>query len=136
MLPEKIKQQAEHIHKALQEPDFPLEMMSLVIQEQGQQPKDAIERLILEELDDLSTRIDLSGIQESCSVRNIWLTRELAFLFVNEHGELLLDLVNQAIDRLARHLHQFGVGRLHDSNRRHRILKVLTLLKNNKEARR
>ena len=60
---------------------------------------DNLKRVVAEEFDDLSKRLDRSGIQESCSVRNVMRTRRLAKLLVNDKGELnssLLPKIDQS----------------------------------------
>jgi hypothetical protein len=92
--------------------------------------------VFLEEYDNLSKRLDRSGLQESCSVRNVLITRSLAKLLINDKGELLLDRIPNLISELKKNLFSTGPNRQHDVCRQTHILNVLQLLQTNKEIQR
>lgn len=94
---------------------------------------DNLKRVCTEEYDDLSRRLDLTGIQESCSVRNVLRTRRLANLLISDKGEIHIGLIPHVISHLKENLYSLGPERQHDTRRQEHILKVLTLLKENKE---
>lgn len=97
---------------------------------------DNIKRVCAEEYDELSQQLDDTQIQESCAVRNVLRTRRLANLLVNDKGELNLSLLPHLIDFLTTHQYSLGAHRQSDGKRQAHIIKVLTLLKDNKEIQR
>lgn len=90
-------------------------------------------KIIAEEYDELSRRLDRSQIQESTAVRNILRTRHLANLLVNEKGEILVGIIPSLIEQLKSHLYSLGPNRQYDAKRQEHILVVLQQLLNNKE---
>ena len=96
--------------------------------------QDPFARLFAEEFDNLSRRVDRSGLQESCSVRNVLITRRLAELLIDEKGELLASLLPNAIEQLKKNLYSLGPNRQHDARRQEQILLVLQLLQTNKNV--
>lgn len=94
---------------------------------------DNFRRVCAEEYDDLSKRLDNTQIQESCSVRNVLITRRLANLLINDKGDLNIALIPKAITHLTSHLHSLGPNRQYDSKRQEHILSVLELLQKSKE---
>lgn len=94
---------------------------------------DNLKRVCAEEYEDLSKRLDITGIQESCSVRNVLRTRRLANLLINDKGELMIALLSRVITHLKAHLYSLGPQRSLDSVRQEHVLTVLTLLQTNKE---
>jgi len=88
--------------------------------------------LCYEEYDQLSRRIDKSGIQESCSVRNVLRARILAGQLISDEGEILLDKVQEAASCLSKQLYSLGPNRESDAKRQLQILQVLTLLSSSK----
>lgn len=94
---------------------------------------DNLKRVIAEEYEDLSRRVDATSIQDSCSVRNVLRTRRLANLLINDKGELNLSLLPRVINHIKTYLYSLGPERNSDSVRQEHILKVLTLLTNSKE---
>lgn len=100
------------------------------------QNPDAFARLFAEEYDNLSRRIDRSGLQESCSVRNVLITRRLSELLIDEKGELLTSLLPNAREKLKANLYSLGPNRQHDARRYEHILFVLNELESNKNVQR
>jgi hypothetical protein len=94
---------------------------------------DNFRRVAAEEYNELSKRLDLTKIQESCSVRNVLRTRRLANLLVSDNGEILFSVLPRLIAHLTVHLHALGPNRQYDSKRQLHLLNVLTLLNDNKE---
>lgn len=95
---------------------------------------DNLRRVCAEEFEDLSLRLDATGIQESCSVRNTLRARRLANLLINDKGEVISSLLPRVINLLTLHLYSLGPDRQHDSKRQEQIIKVLSSLRDNKEA--
>jgi hypothetical protein len=89
--------------------------------------------IITEEYDELSRRLDRSQIQESCSVRNVLRTRQLAQLLIDEKGEINLSALPVIISYFKEHLYSLGPQRQHDGKRQEHILKVLQILTTQKE---
>lgn len=94
---------------------------------------DNLRRVCTEEYDELSRRLDLSKLQESCAVRNILKTRRLANLLINDKGELNLPLLNKAIQLLTENLYSIGPDRQYDSLRQETLLNSLMMVRDNKE---
>ncbi len=84
---------------------------------------------------DLSTRLEETGLQESCSVRNILITRKLANYLIGEDASILDERLLHVRTALAAHLYPLGPDREHDARRRRHILTVLDLLLNEKSLR-
>lgn len=94
---------------------------------------DNYQRICAEEYQELSNRLDLTGFQESCSVRNVLRTRRLATLLINDKGDLNLTILPKVIQYLKQHLYFLGPNRHHDSVRQQQILNVLEALVQRKE---
>lgn len=90
--------------------------------------------LCLEEYDTLSKRADRSGIQDSCSIRNVLRSRCLAELLIDEKGDLNVALIPKVITQFKANLYSLGPDRQHDSRRQEHILRTLELLQTNKEV--
>lgn len=93
---------------------------------------DALSQIAAEEYEELSRRLDRSQIQESCSVRNVLRTRELAFLLIDEKGDLNSALLPPLIACFKSHLYSLGPERGCDGKRQEHILNVLQLLNSEK----
>lgn len=112
-------------------PLFYPRLFALLCREKSRERKkesDPIRRLLSEEYDDLSRRLERSQIQEGCSVRNILKTRQLAQLLIDEAGEVDLKGVARAIHFFTSSLYSVGPHRQYDSKRNAHIAQVLTLL--------
>lgn len=83
-----------------------------------------------EEYEELSRQLDVSLLQESCSVRNLLKTRALASALINEEGELNTAFLQSTIEDLKAHLYPLGPNRQHDTKRQEHILAVLLHLQN------
>lgn len=93
-----------------------------------------IRSLFAEEYDSLSRLADRSGIQDSCSIRNVLRTRRLAELLIDEKGDFHAALIPQAIAHLKANLYSLGPDRQHDSRRQEYILRTLELLQTSKDV--
>ena len=82
-------------------------------------------QIVMEEYDELSRRLDRSEVQESCSVRNVSRSRQLAKFLIDDKGEVNLHLLPQAISYLQEHLYSLGPQRQYDGKRQEHILRVL-----------
>jgi len=119
------------------DPQFGGRLFSLIARAQKEElSADArrLERVVTEEYDELSRRLDRSRLQDSLAVRNVLRTRRLAHLLINDQGEIQSDLVAQAIPLFEQHSYSLGPNRQADARRQSHILQVLTHLKDNKEA--
>lgn len=94
---------------------------------------DNLKRICAEEYDEISLRVDATGIQESVSVRNVLKTRRLANLIVNDKGEINVSLLPSLIKYLKNYQFSFGKNRTNDALREAHIIKVLTQLTEKKE---
>lgn len=103
------------------------------IQEDIKAESNPIKKIILEDYEKLSRRLDKSWVQESCSVRNILKTRALANILITDDGELDLNVLSEAIPLLQDNLYSLGPDRQFDGKRNEHILKVLILLRDNKQ---
>lgn len=93
---------------------------------------DNFKRVLSEEYDDLSKRVERSKFQESASVRNVLKTRRLANLLIMDDGEFNLSLIPKVIKHLSSHLYSLGPDRQHDAVRNEHLLRVLHILLENK----
>ncbi len=84
------------------------------------------------ELETLSYRLDLTEIQESCSVRNALLSRKLATLLINDLGQLDEEKLAATLVEFKKTLYSIGPGREHDGRRQEQILHVLKCLSQDK----
>lgn len=137
MSPDKLSSLTSAIKYPVDHPHFFPKIFTLVSKERKgilAKEGDTLKRVISEEYDDLSRRLDRTKIQESCAVRNILRTRRLANLLINEKGELNVSLLPNAIDLMTKHLYSLGPNRQYDSKRHEQILHVLKSLQTNKDA--
>ena len=94
---------------------------------------DEIVHVATEQYEELSRRLDRSGIQESISVRNVLRTRKLAQLLIDEKGEVNHLVLPKLIAHLEAHLYSLGPDRQYDGVRQKQILNALKFLVNDKE---
>lgn len=119
-------------------PDDPLfcERLYLAIAKQRKQTQmrdgDNLKRVCAEEYEEISALLDLTGIQQSCSVRNILRTRRLANLLVTDKGELNSSLLPLLIQHMSNHTYSLRPDGQDDTKRNQQILKVIKLLQENK----
>lgn len=117
-------------------PFFYARVSSFLIRAQRAPPKEeqeVIQALCNEEFDDLSRRIDRTGIQHSVSVRNVLKTRLMAIKLIGEDGELEHQLLVYFIQAMEEKIASLAPGREHDLVRDRHILSVLRQLHSNKE---
>ena len=91
------------------------------------------EEILLEEFDELSSKLDSTGIQEGCSVRNVLKARALALLLIRDDGEIAFDLIPSLIETFKKNLYSLAPGREADVARDEHILHVMELLLKEKE---
>ncbi len=131
----------EHILAAVKAPlDHPLFYprvfaLTVKIKRKEHSTEEDTLRSITEEYEELSRRLDRSQIQESCAVRNVLRTRQLAQQLIDEKGEIKLDLLPKIISYLKNNLYSLGPFRQYDAKRQEHILKVLQLIHANKDLR-
>lgn len=97
-------------------------------------PLEQVKAIFAENFEDISRFLDRSEIQESCTVRNVLRTRNLAIILINDKGEINQDLLPVAIEQLKKRMYSIGPNRQYDAKRHEHILHVLTILKDNKDA--
>ena len=119
----------------LEDPLFPMRIFTAISRQRkielGQ--KNRFEEIASEEYDELSRRLDRSLIQDAVAVRNVLRTRSLASALINDKGELSQELLAPAIQAFEQHLYSLGPHRQYDGKRQQHILKVLRLLRDDKE---
>lgn len=93
-----------------------------------------IRQICSEEFDDLSRRLDRTGLQESCSVRNVLKTRLIATKLIGEDGELKVELLELFIAAMKENLYSIAPNRQFDTVRDEQILRVLEMLRSSKEC--
>ncbi len=98
--------------------------------------KDSVESICVEAYAEFSLRIDRSKVQDSCSVRNVLQSRQLAIVLIDDQGELNAPVLARAVDCLQRNLYFCGPDRQYDVKRRQHMLKVLRSLQEKKELQR
>lgn len=136
MTPESRDQAIKQQEFLLDDPQFNEKAFSFVCRErrlQFMKEPDNFKRVLVEEYDELSLRLDRTKIQESCSVRNILRTRRLANLLINDKGELNLAVLPKVIGIVEQYLYSLGPNRQFDAKRQLHLLRVLNLLNENKE---
>lgn len=92
-----------------------------------------IEQICREEYLHLTVRLDQTELQESCSVRNVLKSRQLAKLLLNEKGQMKKEILPQLIRELETHLYSLGPGRQYDAPRHEHMLNTLKALHEEKE---
>ena len=89
--------------------------------------------LMSEEFDDLSRRLERTGIQEATSVRNVLKARLIATKIIGDDGEIKLEVIDLFVQQLKKKLYSLAPEREYDAVRDRHILQVLELLQANKE---
>ena len=84
--------------------------------------------IVTEEYDDLSRRLDRSGIQDSAATRSNLRARRLAEFLLNEKGDIELEKLEASIKNLKEHLHFPLISRLEDSLAQKHLLCALEQL--------
>lgn len=89
---------------------------------------DELKKIITEEFDDLSRRLDRSRLQETYQVRNTIRARKLAEILIENNGDILPENIKRAISLLENSLYPLGPGRENDLACQEHMLKILKLL--------
>lgn len=134
-----ISHDYSNLNIPIDDPHFHARIFSVAARERkAGQAKDGdnIRRVCAEEYNELSLRLDRTGIQDSCSVRNVLRTRRLANLLISDKGELHSSLIPQMISSLAASFYSLGPQRQYDSIRHNHILSVLKSIQESKELER
>lgn len=136
VIPDHIHRMLANVQFSISDPRFFQKIFTTICKERKRssvKDGDNIKRVCAEEYDELSRRVDATNIQESPSVRNVLRTRRLANLLINDKGEINLGLLPRVITHLTNHLYSIGPNRQFDSLRQERILKVIKLLRDQKD---
>jgi len=91
-----------------------------------------IEKICTEEYDQLSKQLDISNVQEGCSVRNVLLTRRLASALIDDEGKLNQKALDQAIELIRNQCFSLGKNRHCDAKRYLHILTMLERIRDEK----
>lgn len=94
---------------------------------------EALLRIFGEEYDDLTRRLDKTGLQDSVNVRNVLRTRDLSNYCVDDQGEIQTKTITHLLPRFSEMLYSTGPKRQHDVVRQEHILKILKLIVHDKE---
>lgn len=127
MREEEIEHILDQVKVPLEHPSFYTRLYSCVSHDNKSKTNDEISVLI-EDFEEFSRFTDKSTLQESCSIRNVWRTRKLAFLLIDDKGDLNRPFLKKAIEHLKKNLYSLGPNRQHDTPRQQHILRVLELL--------
>lgn len=100
------------------------------------QNQDAIEQACAEDYAYISHFLERSVIQESCSVRNVLRTRQLANFLVDDHGEIHYENLDRIVNLLPKFLYSLAPNGQHDSVRQEQILRMLRLIQKDKDIQR
>lgn len=133
---DQISQILSSIHIPINDPRFYIKVFTAVSKERkAAQARDGdnLKRVVAEEYDELSRRLDNTRVQESTSVRNVLRTRRLANLLINDKGELNAAMLPRVISHLTANLYSLGPQRQYDIPRQRHLLNVLTLLRDSKD---
>jgi len=126
-----IKNILVSLKSAVDHPLFYVRLFALIAKQQEKENSGRgheLSKVATEEYEALSRRVDRSQIQESCSVRNVLRTRQLALLLIDDKGEIHLNALPPLISHLKAHLYSLGPERHHDGKRQEHLLKGLELL--------
>lgn len=93
---------------------------------------DVIWQTLIDPYEAISHRLDLSQIQESCSVRNLLRARKLAEILIDDKGDIHLSKLPPLIKTLQEHLYSLGPQRDSDGFAQEHMLYVLKLLETEK----
>ncbi|SCA62886.1 Uncharacterized protein SCG7109_AE_00390 [Chlamydiales bacterium SCGC AG-110-M15] len=127
---EKYKPLLEAVKVPLQDPKFHRRAHLYISKMTDRQVKSRgkLERVIFNERQGISYYLEQTGIQESCSFRNVTFAREIASLVINEKGHVDEAILNEAIRLLRDNLYSLGPNAHHDTPRNEHFLSVLELL--------
>ncbi|MBS0655746.1 MAG: hypothetical protein JSR46_08210, partial [Verrucomicrobia bacterium] len=100
----------------------------------AQNEQEEIEQICANEFDSLSHSLDRTQIQESCSVRNVIKTRQIATKVIGDDGEIRADNLDACIAAMKKNLYSLAPVRYVDAVRDEHILRVLQQLRDDKEA--
>jgi len=94
-----------------------------------------LEKICTEEYDELSKQLEISTVQEGCSVRNVLFTRRLASTLIDDEGEFDMAALDQAIALIRKNCYSLGKNRQHDAKRYEYILTMLERIRDEKSLR-
>jgi len=90
------------------------------------------QKIVSKEYVRLSKRVDDSQVQESCSVRNLFKSREIADALIDDEGDVRVERIAELVEDLKKCLYSLGPDRQYDAKRNEHMLAVLNTLKENK----
>ncbi len=117
------------------EPSFPWRAFDAVAKLSPSSRKTAVHSLWQESWPDLSRDVELSLVQESCSVRNVLFTRELAKILIDEKGKIDQAALRACIQEGKASLYGLGPEMQYEGVRRKHVLEVLSLLQKEESLR-
>ncbi len=118
----------ETISYSLEDPRFYEHLHEKIAKKEIAGARDPLEKLLLEEWIDTCKKMDETVLQDSWCWRNVHIARELAYLLIDEKGEIKKATLTKTIDFLTAHLYSLGPQRHHDAVRREELLHLLELL--------
>ncbi|CCB90817.1 putative uncharacterized protein [Waddlia chondrophila 2032/99] len=119
------------INLPLEDPRFYAEVHRAVYQAGKNRRRLEVDQLFGKEYTKLSQQLDISFLQESCSVRNQLKTRRLARLLINDEGFLDKKTLEEALKAAKKFVYPLGPDRQYDAVRNEHILKSLQYLQDN-----
>ena len=126
-----LEQILSEIDVPLEDPRFYHQVHRVVyqkIKDERKKNPDNLTYLFGKEYTKLSHQLDISLLQESCSVRNQLKTRRLAKILINEDGRLDKNMLSEALKRSKDFLYPLGPDRQYDAKRNEHISNVLQIL--------
>lgn len=125
------------LHDVAVPPEHPFfypRVCTFLLRAKGKTESDVIQQICSEEFDDLSRRLDRTGIQEATSVRNVLKARLIATKLIADDGDLKEDRIPQCIEAIKQNLYSIAPGRQFDTVRDMHMLRVLEHLQSNKDT--
>ena len=127
-----INEILSEIDHPIEDPRFYVEVHRAVYQKLKDQRKKEPDQLIYlfgKEYTKLSHQLDISLLQESCSVRNQLKTRRLAKLLINDNGVLDREALEEVLEVSKKFVYPMGPDRQYDAVRNAHIVNVLQYLR-------
>jgi len=131
------------IKKILADVDVPVEdsrfyprvfhYLSQMRREVDAEVTDHFQKVVAEEYEELSSCLDESLVQESCTVRNILRTRKLVNVLIDDDGKLNMTMLSHVIEHFRKYQYSLGPNRQYDAKRHEHLMKILIRLKTNKQ---
>lgn len=130
-----IEDISETLDTSIEDPRFYPRLFQALEEKRLQSTEeDPLRALVLDQQEALSRHLELAGVQEACTVRNVAESRQLAQLLIADDGTIDTEQVQRAIELYTEHCYSLGPSRQYDGLRRKQILSVLHELSKRGEA--